>query len=191
MTKIAIVLGSTRPGRRGAAVARWVLEQAVTRGAADYELVDLADVPLPNLDEPMSPTLGVYQHEHTRSWAAKVAEFDGYVFVTPEYNHSIPGVLKNALDFVYGEWNDKAAGIVSYGGGDPGGARAAEQLRLILGELQIADVSEQVALSFRTDFEDSSSFTPGSWQPRALSKMLDQVESWSRALAPVRGVPAV
>jgi len=191
MTKIAIVLGSTRPGRRGAAVARWVLEQAVTRGAADYELVDLADVPLPNLDEPMSPTLGVYQHEHTRSWAAKVAEFDGYVFVTPEYNHSIPGVLKNALDFVYGEWNDKAAGIVSYGGGDPGGARAAEQLRLILGELQIADVSEQVALSFRTDFEDSSSFTPGSWQPRALSKMLDQVESWSRALEPVRGVPAV
>jgi len=191
MTKIAIVLGSTRPGRRGAAVARWVLEQAVTRGAADYELVDLADVPLPNLDEPMSPTLGVYQHEHTRSWAAKVAEFDGYVFVTPEYNHSIPGVLKNALDFVYGEWNDKAAGIVSYGGGDPGGARAAEQLRLILGELQIADVSEQVALSFRTDFEDSSSFTPGSWQPRALSKMLDQVESWSRALAPVRGVPTV
>ena len=191
MTKIAIVLGSTRPGRRGAAVARWVLEQAVTRGAADYELVDLADVPLPNLDEPMSPTLGVYQHEHTRSWAAKVAEFDGYVFVTPEYNHSIPGVLKNALDFVYGEWNDKAAGIVSYGGGDPGGARAAEQLRLILGELQIADVSEQVALSFRTDFEDSSSFTPGSWQPRALSKMLDQVESWSRALEPVRAVPAV
>lgn len=148
-------------------------------------------MPLPNLDEPMPPTLGLYQHEHTRSWAAKVAEFDGYVFVTPEYNHSIPGVLKNALDFVYGEWNNKAAGIVSYGGGDPGGARAAEQLRLILGELQIADVSEQVALSFRTDFEDSSAFTPGSWQPRALSKMLDQVESWSRALEPVRAVHAV
>lgn len=191
MTKIAIVLGSTRPGRRGAAVARWVLEQAATRGAADYELVDLADVPLPNLDERVSPTLGLYEHEHTRVWAATVARFDGYVFVTPEYNHSIPGVLKNALDFVYGEWNDKAAGIVSYGGGDPGGARAAEQLRLILGELQIADVSEQVALSFRTDFEDSSAFTPGSWQPGALSKMLDQVESWSRALEPVRAVRVV
>ena len=188
MTKIAIVLGSTRPGRRGAAVARWVLKQAVTRGAADYELVDLADVPLPNLDERVSPTLGLYEHEHTRVWAATVARFDGFVFVTPEYNHSIPGVLKNALDFVYGEWNDKAAGIVSYGGGDPGGARAAEQLRLILGELQIADVSEQVALSFRTDFEASSTFTPGSWQPGALSKMLDQVESWSRALEPVRAV---
>jgi len=190
MTKIAIVLGSTRPGRRGAAVAQWVLHQASARGTADYALIDLADVPLPNLDEPMPPTMGLYQHEHTRAWAATVAEFDGYVFVTPEYNHSISGVLKNALDFVYGEWNDKAAGIVSYGGGDPGGARAAEQLRLILGELQIADVSEQVALSFRTDFENSSTFTPGSWQPRALSKMLDQVETWSRAFEPVRAAPA-
>jgi NAD(P)H-dependent FMN reductase len=191
MTKIGIILGSTRPGRRGAAVARWVLENAATRSNADYELVDLADVPLPNLDERLSPTLGLYEHEHTRAWAATVARFDGYVFVTPEYNHSIPGVLKNALDFVYGEWNDKAAGIVSYGGGDPGGARGAEQLRLILGELQIADVSGQVALSFRTDFTDAKEFTPASWQAHDLSKMLDQVESWSRALKPVRAVPAM
>lgn len=191
MTKIGVVLGSTRPGRRGEAVARWVLENALARATADYHLVDLADVPLPDLDEPMPATSGVYQHEHTRAWAARVAQFDGYVFVTPEYNHSIPGVLKNALDFVYPEWNNKAAGIVSYGGGDPGGARAAQQLRLILGELQIADVSEQLALSFRTSFRDSSTFTPESWQKHTLNKMLDQVEAWSRAFARLRERAAV
>ncbi len=191
MTKVGIVLGSTRPGRRGAAVAQWVLEEAINRRSADYELVDLADVPLPNLDEPVSPTLGRYEHEHTRRWAAKVAEFDGYVFVTPEYNHSIPGVLKNALDFVYAEWNNKAAGIVSYGGGDPGGARAAQQLRLMLGELQIADVSAQLALSFRTSFQNASTFSPGNWQAQALTTLLGQVECWSRALEPLRAAPIV
>ena len=124
--KIAIILGSTRPGRNGAAVAEWVLERAQQRTAADYELVDLADFPLPPLDEAMPPAFGQYAGDHTKEWAAKVGSFDGFVFVTPEYNHSTSGVLKNAIDYVYGEWNNKAAAFVSYG--SLGGARAIEHL---------------------------------------------------------------
>ncbi len=184
MTKIAIILGSTRPGRNGEAVAKWVLEHANARGDADYELVDLLDFTLPHLDEAIPASMGQYQNEHTREWAAKVAEFDGYVFVTPEYNHSTSGALKNAIDFVYGEWNNKAAGFVSYG--SVGGTRAVEHLRLIMGELQIADVRAQVAFSLATDFRNYSEFTPADYHEGNLATMLDQLNAWSTALASVR-----
>ena len=118
--KIAIIVGSTRPGRNGKAVADWVYDQASQRDDAGYERIDLLDYPLPQL-EAMQPSPGQYANEHTRAWAAKVAGFDGYVFVTPEYNHSTSAALKNAIDHLYGEWNNKAAGFVSYGGlGEPG-----------------------------------------------------------------------
>ena len=184
MTKIAIILGSTRPGRNGGAVAKWVLEHASTRSDAEYELVDLLDFHLPHLDEAIPASLGQYQNEHTRDWAAKVAEFDGYVFVTPEYNHSTSGALKNAIDFVYGEWNNKAAGFVSYG--SAGGTRAVEHLRLIMGELQIADVRAQVAFSLATDFVNYSEFTPAAYHEGNLTLMLDQLTAWSTALKTVR-----
>jgi NAD(P)H-dependent FMN reductase len=184
MTKIGIILGSTRPGRNGEAVAKWVLEHAEARGDADYELVDLLDFSLPHLDEAIPPSMGQYQNEHTRAWAAKVAEFDGYVFVTPEYNHSTSGALKNAIDFVYAEWNNKAAGFVSYG--SAGGTRAVEHLRLIMAELQVADVRTQVAFSLATDFKNYSEFTPAPHHVRTLNVMLDQVNAWATALASVR-----
>jgi NAD(P)H-dependent FMN reductase len=184
MTKIGIILGSTRPGRNGEAVAKWVLEQAQARGDADYELVDLADFDLPHLDEAIPASQGMYAGAHTQAWAAKVAEFDGYVFVTPEYNHSTSGALKNALDYVYAEWNNKAAGIVSYGAA--GGTRAAEHLRLILGELQIADVRAQVAFSLMTDFENFSVFTPAEYHVGSVNTMLDQLNAWAGALQSVR-----
>jgi len=183
MTKIGIILGSTRPGRNGEAVARWVLDLASRRGDAEFELVDLADYPLPHLDEPVSASLQQYTHDHTKAWAAKIGEFDGYVFVTPEYNHSTSGVLKNAIDYLYKEWNNKAAGFVSYGG--VGGARAVEHLRLIASELQLATVRAQVALSFFTEFENFSVFRPGEFQTGALNDMLDQLVAWSKALAPL------
>ncbi|AXH37030.1 NADPH-dependent oxidoreductase [Humibacter sp. BT305] len=184
MTRIAIILGSTRPGRNGEAVARWVLENAQARGTAEYELVDLADYPLPHLDEAVPASRGQYAGEHTKNWAATIARFDGYVFVTPEYNHSTSGVLKNAIDYLYAEWNNKAGAVVSYGG--VGGARAAEHLRLIMGELQIADVRGQVALSLINDFRDFSVFEPLPFQAAQLATMLDQLESWSGALRTVR-----
>ena len=182
--KIAIIIGSTRPGRNGEAVAKWVQRLASTHTDAEFELVDLLDYELPHLDEAIPASQARYAGEHTKTWASKVAEFDGYVFVTPEYNHSISGALKNAIDYVYAEWNNKAAGIVSYGGS--GGARAAEHLRLILGELQIADVRTQVALSLRSDFENFSVLKPAPFQTEALGKLLDQTIAWSAALKPLR-----
>ena len=184
MTKIAIILGSTRPGRNGAAVATWVRDIASRRSDAEFELVDLADFPLPHLDEPMPPAMGVYSNDHTKAWSAKIAEFDGYVFVTPEYNHSTSGVLKNALDYLYTEWNNKAAAFVSYGG--VGGARAVEHLRLVASELQLATVRGQVAISLATEFENYSVFKPSDYLLPQVDTMLDQVVAWSKALEPLR-----
>jgi NAD(P)H-dependent FMN reductase len=184
MTRIGIILGSTRPGRNGEQVARWVLDLATARGDAEYELVDLADFPLPHLDEALPPAMGRYEHDHTKAWAAKIASFDGFVMVTPEYNHSTSGVLKNAIDYLAAEWNNKAVGFVSYG--SAGGARAVEHLRLVAGELQMADVRQQVALSLMTEFEGFRVFTPGDHNLPAVATMLDQVVAWSEALAPLR-----
>lgn len=185
MTRIGIILGSTRPGRNGEQVARWVLEHASRRTDATFEIIDLLDYPLPHFDEPMSPLMGQYQNDHTKEWAAKIASYDGYVMVTPEYNHSTSGVLKNAIDYLFAEWNNKAFGVVSYGG--VGGARAAEHLRLIGGELKMADVRTNVALSLFTDFLEFTKLAPSDYQVATLTTLLDEVVAWSAALAPLRG----
>jgi NAD(P)H-dependent FMN reductase len=184
MTRIAIVVGSTRPNRKSEAVAAWVYQLAQARTDAHYELVDLRDHPLPLLDEPVPPSRGQYSHEHTRKWAAVVASFDGFVFVTPEYNHGPTAVLKNALDYLYAEWANKACGFVGYG--SAGGARAVEQLRCIAGELQMADVRQAVALSMLHDFESFTTFKPDPRHTKGLAAMLDQVVAWTTALAPLR-----
>ena len=182
--KIAIILGSTRPGRNGEAVARWVYEIAKKRIDAEFEFVDIKDFNLPLLDEPVPPSQGQYSKEHTKRWSAKIDSFDGYIFVTAEYNHGIPGALKNAIDYLYKEWNNKAAGFVGYG--SAGGVRAVEQLRLVMAELQVADVRAQVAVSIITEFEDFRNFKPASYQEKLVNTMLDQVISWGRALKLVR-----
>jgi NAD(P)H-dependent FMN reductase len=182
--KIAIILGSTRPGRNGEAVARWVYEIAKKRIDAEFEFVDIKDFSLPLLDEPIPPSQGQYSKEHTEVWSAKIDSFDGYVFVTAEYNHGIPGALKNGIDYLYKEWNNKAAGFVGYG--SAGGVRAVEQLRLVMAELQVADVRAQVAVSIITEFEDFRIFKPASYQEKLVNNMLDQVISWGRALKLVR-----
>jgi NAD(P)H-dependent FMN reductase len=184
VTKIGIILGSTRPGRNGEAVAKWVYELAKQRTDAEYELVDLLDYKLPHLDEIVPPSMGQYTQPHTLEWAQKIASFDGFVMVTPEYNHSTSGALKNAIDFLFAEWNNKAVGFVSYG--SVGGARAVEHLRLISAELKMADVRSQVMLTLHHDFENFSVFKPGAHQQDALQTTLDQVVEWSRALAPLR-----
>ena len=184
MLKIAIIVGSTRPGRKAEVVARWVHGIAEKRSDASFEVVDIADFDLPLLDEPLPPSMNQYARPHTKAWAAKIATFDGFVFVTPEYNHSTSGALKNAIDFLFREWNDKAAGFVGYGGA--GGARAVEHLRLIMGEIKIADVRAQVALSLFTDFENFSTFKPGPQQAAAVNAMLDDLIPWGRALQAMR-----
>ena len=184
MATIGIIIGSTRPGRNGAAVGQWVYEVAKQRTDAEFELVDLLDYKLPHLDEEYPASMGQYEQPHTLEWANKIASFDGFVMVTPEYNHSTSGALKNAIDFLYTEWNNKAVGFVSYGAA--GGTRAVEHLRLISAELQMADVRSQVALSLFTDFENFRVFKPSEFQRDALNATLDQVVVWSQALAPLR-----
>jgi NAD(P)H-dependent FMN reductase len=184
MTRIGIILGSTRPGRRGEQIARWVLDVAKQRDDAQYEIVDLADYPLPHLDEALPPSFGQYEHDHTKQWAAKVASFDGFVIVTPEYNHSTSGVLKNAIDYLFAEWTNKAVGFVSYG--SAGGTRAAEHLRLIAGELRMADVRQQVIVNLMTDFENFTTFLPRDYHEQALTTLLDELVAWSDALAHLR-----
>jgi NAD(P)H-dependent FMN reductase len=166
-------------------VAQWVLNIANTRADASFELIDLAEVNLPFLDEPMPAILGQYAHAHTREWASRIASYDGFVFITPEYNHSFPAVLKNALDYLYAEWNDKAAGFVSLGGG--GGLRAVEQLRLVLAELKVATVRAQVALgrgALQAGVREQQE------QEQELNAMLDELVSWASALRSVRAVAA-
>lgn len=182
--KIGVIVGSTRPGRKAHTVAEWIIQEAQTRAGVSYELVDLADYDLPHLDEPLPPVLHQYQNEHTKQWAAKVAEYDGFVFVTPEYNHSTSGVLKNAIDYLQPEWHNKAAALVGYG--SVGGVRAMEHLRGILSEVQIAHVRQTVSFSLFTDFEDMSVFTPAEMHRQTVPIMLDQLEAWSHALLPLR-----
>ncbi|SDZ36538.1 NAD(P)H-dependent FMN reductase [Amycolatopsis xylanica] len=192
MTRIAVITGSTRPRRRAKMVADWVLDVAVRHtGSADvtYELVDIAEFALPLLDEEVPAAIGDYGQEHTRRWAAAIDGFDGFVFVTPEYNHSMPAALKNAIDYLFGEWGDKSAGFVSYG--LHGGTRAVEHLRVTLAEVKVADVRTTVALSlfndFRiTDITQPGVFAPGDHQEPTLTRMLDEVVAWARALAPLR-----
>lgn len=184
MIRIAVILGSTRPGRLGKPVADWVLARASERGGAVFELLDVADFRLPLLDEPVPPSLSRYKYEHTKAWSAAVDAFDGYIFVTGEYNHSIPGALKNAVDYLYREWNNKAAGFVSYG--SSGGTRAVEHLRCVAGELQLADVRAQVALPLATEFENYRRFIPSGAAETSLQALLDQLIAWAGALKVLR-----
>jgi NAD(P)H-dependent FMN reductase len=181
---IAIILGSTRPGRRADAIGRWIFEIARKRGDARFEIVDLKDFNLPLLDEPLPTSMGKYSQPHTKAWAAKIDSFDAFVFVTPEYNHGPSGALKNAIDFVYREWNNKAAGFVGYGGA--GGSRAIEQLRLVMSEVQVATVRAQVGLSLYIDFENFTVFKPTPRQEAAVAPMLDQLIAWGTALKGLR-----
>lgn len=184
MIRIAVIVGSTRPNRIGKSVADWVYEHAQQRSDAEFELVDLADFDLPLLDEPMPPAMGQYSKPHTKAWAEKISTFDGFIFVTPEYNHGISGALKNALDFLYAEWNNKAAGFVGYG--SAGGTRAVESLRLVMAELQVATVRSQVSLSLFTDFEEMREFKPAAYHQKPLNTMVDQLIAWAGALKTVR-----
>lgn len=176
--KIGIILGSTRQGRVSPQVGEWVKGIADQRGDAEYEIVDIAEYKLPFLGE------GTGDEPGLAAWNEKIANLDGFVFIVQEYNHSLTGALKNALDSAREPWFNKAAGIVSYG--STGGARAAEHLRGILGELSVADVRVHPTLSLFLDFENYTVFKPADMHHANVNAMLDQVISWSGALKTVR-----
>jgi NAD(P)H-dependent FMN reductase len=174
--KIGIILGSSREGRVSPAIGDWTLNLAKVNMEADFELIDVIDYNLPFLGESkdLAPAL---------KWNEKIKSLDGFIFITPEYNHSITGSLKNAIDHAYENWFNKAAGIISYGFG--GGARAAEHLRGILGAIAIADVQTHPMLSMVTDFKDKK-FSPNPYNEKIVVKMIKEVISWSKALKSTR-----
>lgn len=147
MPKLQIIIASTRPGRVGAAVARWFSARAVAHGAFEVELVDLAERNLPLLDEPNHPASGIYLHQHTKDWSATIAAGDAYVFVIPEYNNSFNAALKNAIDYLNKEWKDKAVGLVSYGGVSAG-TRAVTAIRPVFVPLSMTCVGPAVNIPF-------------------------------------------
>lgn len=185
MTKIAIILGSTRPNRFGEPVARWFYEHAKLRKGIEVELLDLAEENLPFIDEPMPPAMEEeYANEHTRRWAEKIAPADGYVFVTAEYNYGIPGAMKNAIDFLDKEWHNKAVGFVSYGADK--GVRSVDALRQVVANVQMADIRQTVPISIFTDVDENGVFQPNEQHEASADALLDQLTSWAEAMKSVR-----
>lgn len=190
MLKIQIILGSTREGRQGEKVAKWVYEQAKEHKDIEVELVDLRDYPLPFYEEPTLPIFlqGKYKNPVAKQWAEKVAEADAYIIVTPEYNRSFPAVLKNALDYVYSEWNKKPVAFVSYGG-SANGARAVEQLRQVIIELQMAPVRSSVHFAMRLKpFDEQGNLQEQFTQhySQLLSALLGDLIWWGKVLKEAR-----
>jgi len=179
--RVGVIAGSTRPVRQARAVAEWVCADPIP--SLDLVLIHLADVGLPLLCEPAPAASGHYDQPATRSWSQLVAEFDAFVLVTPEYNHSTSAALKNALDHLYREWQDKPVAFAGYG--LDGGTRAVEHLRAIAAELGMAGVGPQVSIDLRADYA-AGRLEPRSFQPAARRRMLDQLAGWATALRAAR-----
>ncbi|HEX6543994.1 MAG TPA: NAD(P)H-dependent oxidoreductase [Ktedonobacterales bacterium] len=188
--QLLIILGSTRQNRYGEVVAHWVNQRARTRSDAIFELADLKEWALPFLDSPLPPALGQYD-EATRPWAKKVDAADGYVFVTPEYNHGYPAVLKNALDHLYREWGHKPGAIVSYGATTGAGYRAAEQLRQVLVELRMVPLREQVGVPTILNAFDEHGRARDAALDKSLDVMLNELVWWAATLMPARATRSV
>ncbi|GHO70083.1 hypothetical protein KSC_089750 [Ktedonobacter sp. SOSP1-52] len=187
-SRILVIFGSTRQGRRGEVVANWLMDRLATRTDAIFELVDLRDISLPFFDSPTSPVYGHIAPE-AEQWAALVDRADGFIFVTPEYNHGYSAVLKNAIDHLYSQWAHKPAAIVSYGG-FAAGYRAAEQLRQVLIELKMVPIREQVGISLVPNWVPSVSDAPdspsGVFLDRSFNGMMTELLWWVTALIPAR-----
>ncbi|HUX04821.1 MAG TPA: NAD(P)H-dependent oxidoreductase [Acidimicrobiales bacterium] len=184
---LEVIIGSTRPERVGDAIARWFLRRARDHGAFEVELIDLAEVNLPLLDEPREPSEGNYQLEHTRRWSATVARADAFVFVVPEYNHSYNAATKNALDFLYHEWRYKGAGLVCYGGGARG-TRAAQHLKPVLNSLRLIHAGD-VAIGLDGDSFVDGEFPASPQLDRAAVRLMNELTALTSALRPLRDSP--
>lgn len=185
--KIAIVISSTRETRFGEKPAQWIYDLASQRSDINVEILDLRDFPLPFFDEVASNAWAPSKSEVAQRWQQKVAEFDGYIFVTAEYNRSITGVLKNALDYAYPEWNKKAAAFVGYGG--VGAARAIEHLRLICVELQMAPTRTGVHIQggdFMAVWQQGKNIAELEYLQQNAAAMLDELVWWTNALKTAR-----
>jgi NAD(P)H-dependent FMN reductase len=183
---LQIIIGSTRPGRVGKSVGDWIFARAVAHGGFDVELLDLAEVNLPLLDEPKHPRLGDYQHQHTKDWSATISRGDAYIFVIPEYNYGFNAATKNAIDYLHKEWQHKPIGFVSYGG-VAAGTRAVQMLKQVVTTLRMVPVFESVNIPFVQQFLDGErNFHPNDVLEQASTEMLDELLKVSEALRPLR-----
>jgi NAD(P)H-dependent FMN reductase len=182
--RLSVVIASVREKRGGLAVAEWFVNVARRHGGFDVELIDLEQVALPLLNEPNHPRLQQYQHEYTRKWSDTVRRADAYVFVTPEYNHGAPPALVNALDYLYVEWNYKAAGFVSYGGVSAG-TKAVVMAKTIVTTLKMVPLVEAVPIPFYTQLMKDGVFDGESHDKKAIA-MLNELVRWTDALKTLR-----
>lgn len=186
MFNLKIIIASTRPGRKGPSIASWVYDVAKTHSEFDTELVDLAKINLPILDEPEHPRLQKYQHQHTKDWSAKINEGDAYIVVTSEYNFSIPASLKNAMDYLYNEWNYKPMAIVSYGGVS-GGLRAAQSFKQVITAQKMMPLAESVPIPFFTQFIDADGkFNATDIHNKGLGILLKELAFWADGMKYMR-----
>jgi NAD(P)H-dependent FMN reductase len=186
MPRLTVIIGSTRPGRAGLPIATWFADRARSHGGFDLEVVDLAELNLPLLDEPGHPRLRQYVHQHTKDWSAIAEASDAFVIVTPEYNHGYPAALKNAIDFLHEEWRDRPVGFVSYGGVSAG-TRAVEQLKQVVTTLRMVPVSEAVSIPFHSQFIGEEGVVQANEiMEQAADAMLDELVRVEAALRPLR-----
>lgn len=183
---IKVILGSTRPNRFGGQVADWVMHLAKEFPGATFELVDLKEVNLPLLDEPIPAVHGKYSQPHTKEWSRIINEADGFVVVTGEYNFTIPAAVKNAFDFLAAEWRYKPIAFVSYGAA-AGGARAVEHFRSSVANLSMFDLREQVIIpNYWTQQNENGQFVPSDEQVQTAKKLLERIAYWADYLKPAR-----
>jgi NAD(P)H-dependent FMN reductase len=185
MPTLSVIIASVREGRVGDPIARWFLPRAQEHGKFDVQLVDLKDVNLPLLSEPHHPRLKKYQQETTKAWSAIVGASDAFVFVTPEYNYTIPPALVNALDHLYHEWSYKACAFVSYGGVS-GGMRAVQTAKLMATGFKMVPIVEAVNIPSFTQLMESGVFKGNETHDKAVPVMLDELLRWTEALKPLR-----
>lgn len=184
--KLKIIVGSTRPGRAGPTIGAWVAEAVAAHGGFDAEVVDLADVALPFLDEPNHPAMKKYEHEHTKRWSAIVDEAEAFIFVSPEYDFFPPATIVNAIQCLSQEWQKKPAAIVSYGGLS-GGMRASEVLRSLISNVGMAPLAKQVPIPFYWTMVEDGKLKPTDPVLEGATGMLNELTAWSGALKTMRG----
>ena len=186
MPRLSIIIGSTRPGRAGLPIADWFADRARGHGGFEIDVVDLAELNLPMLDEPNHPRLRQYTHQHTKEWSARVAGSDAIVIVTPEYNHGYSAAVKNAIDYLHHEWHYKPVGFVSYGG-VAAGTRAMQQLKQVVTALRMLPLTDAVNIPFHTQFlDDDGRVQANEVMEQAADVMLDELVRVAETLRPLR-----